>query len=59
VNRSFQLLQHHADHPAFVGPDQSTVRQPPGMTKLFIFTHPLPSAIILMVGFAVMALVSA
>ena len=57
--RSSQLVRHHADHPAFSMPDEPANREPPGMTKLFIFTHPVLSTAILMIGFVVAALVSA
>ncbi len=59
MDRPSRLFRHHADHPAFDMPDEPAKLDPPGMTKLFIFTHPLVSTAILMVGFVVATLVSA
>ena len=59
MDRSSRHLRHHADHPAFDLTVESGNRQPPGITQLFIFTHPVASTAILMIGFAIAALVSA
>jgi hypothetical protein len=58
MTRSSQLLYHHADHPTFDTSVESANRQPPGITQLFIFTHPVVCTAILMIGFVVAALVS-
>ena len=59
MDRPSRLFRHHADHPVFDIPDEPANHEPPGMTKLFIFTHPVVSTAILMVGLVVATLVSA
>ena len=48
---------HGSDRSMSVHPDKSVGRQAPGMTRLFVFTHPLPSTVVLMIVLAAAALI--
>ena len=56
MNQPVPMRRHRQNGVATATGD--TVREPPGMTKLFVFTHPLASTAILLAGFILAAIVS-
>ena len=57
MNHSTPLHRHSSDIDA-AGSRSAVLGEPPGMTKLFVFTHPLASTAILLAGFFLAAIVS-
>ena len=55
MSQSISMQRHREDGAA----PGDAAREPPGMTKLFVFTHPLVSTAILLAGFFLAAIVSA
>jgi hypothetical protein len=57
MNQSTPLHRRWNDGDA-TEPRDAVLREAPGMTKLFVFTHPLVSTAILLAGFLLAAIVS-
>jgi hypothetical protein len=57
MNQSMPLHRRRSDSDA-TGTRDTVPGEPPGMTKLFVFTHPLVSTAILLVGSFLAAIVS-
>jgi len=57
MKRTTQVLRHHADQPAIVVSEE-VWREPPGISKLCVFAHPMLSTTILLAGFVLAAVVA-